>query len=126
MNLEETQNTCQRSLLAVISLMKFYLKSWPSRDRLGGRGGGDTCSRKTDYCLASAWDCCGRVRPSEASGLTPIGRLWPWPACWQLLLWASALLCPCSFRRMGWDMGLLWGLCCFIALGCAWHTGGVQ
>ena len=77
MNLEETQNTCQRSLLAVISLMKFYLKSWPSRDRLGGRGGGDTCSRETDYCLASAWDCCGRVRPSEASGLTPIGQLWP-------------------------------------------------
>ena len=33
MNLEETQNTYQGSLLAVISLMMFYWKSWPSRDR---------------------------------------------------------------------------------------------
>lgn len=73
--------------------------------------------------------CLGLLRESAS-----LGGLWAHPhwaavaiAC---MLAAPALgICtslPCSFRRMGWDMGLLWGLCCFIALGCAWHTGGVQ
>ena len=86
MNLEETQNTYQGSLLAVISLMMFYWKSWPSRDWLGGawRWGHTLPGNR----LLLPCFCLGLLRESAS-----LGALWAHPH-WVAVAVACMLAAP--------------------------------
>ena len=54
------------------------MKSWPSRGRLGG-GGGGTCSPEIDNCLGLGLREC-----------VSLGDLWAHPHCLRLWPWRSA------------------------------------
>lgn len=86
--------------------------------------GTHTPGKQIYYCLASAWDCCGRVHPSGPSGLTPTGWLWPWPHVGQLLLRTCTPL-PLCFQEDGVGHGASVGTMLLYCFGLCMAHGRV-